>query len=349
MKMRIPILIIVFALTIGLAGCGTQGKPAPRSESTPTTASATRTPVVEKETPPLPGMTQEALTPAAAESAALTPDPNAVGEIVMIETPVVDLEAVKAVVMAAAPEVEEFGMSTNGRWSVSLAKYPCAQVANPEGKFSVERLEITDRMNQEAAPISEQVINCDGLGAAGYENLGWGIGGTKYFFFENAVGVPEGMPGEYMPPLMMFDALENTLTELGPGKPSADLSLIAYGDKEAPENINPRSLKIINWNGVVLYDLPLDLPATGSAYFTFAWAKGRNVLAMVETDCTQPDCKSKVSFVDPAWNLPKVLVSDFSPGLRRVSWLDGLTLHFLDEKGKGWLYSFATGEISESE
>ncbi|HMN14752.1 MAG TPA: hypothetical protein PKD55_20730, partial [Bellilinea sp.] len=174
MKIKRSILTVMLFAGLFLAACNT----APGTEIKPTDAATTPglsgvatkpQMTVSTDAPP-----QISATPAS--TATPTPDASAVGEIVMVEEPTLDVESISKVVTAGTPEIEDLAVSTNGRWKITLVKFPCAEVPDLEGKYSLDRVEVTNVTAQTTATVDEQVMLCGGLGAHGYKNLGWGLG-----------------------------------------------------------------------------------------------------------------------------------------------------------------------------
>lgn len=115
-----------------------------------------------------------------------------------------ELPPLIATLMATtAPQSGEALASPDGQWRAEVVIYACTDLGT-EGTVSYEELKLIESATAAQRVITQQQINCGGLGAFGLAVLCWSTDSNLLYFTDAREGVPDGA-GEWQRPIFQFD------------------------------------------------------------------------------------------------------------------------------------------------
>jgi WD40 repeat protein len=265
-------------------------------------------------------------TPTQATTSTLTPIPSPTADLVT---------AVKAnqqpVLYASYP-------SPDGMWRVDIIIYDCVKVVEGGDENAYEQMILVDLASKEERVAGEQLQNCGGLGAYGFEGRYWSPN-SRYFYYTDArQGLPDGC-GYWDTPLSRFDVATMGHEPLGTGSLSPD------GSKVATWNTTDDA--VIIWDiddGEITRFTPFK-SAAGSG--PLIWSPDSQSLVYIQVDSWCP--VSGMSYLvqaDLSDSGQSLLLESQNPTFADAEWDDTDVLSLFDQDGKAWRYNFITGELT---
>lgn len=139
-------------------------------------------------------------------------------------------EIIATVMESAEPELVQQVTSPDGSTRIEITAYPCVPV--DEISYSFEQLHIIENETNEANLMSEMLISCSGLGAAGFWVQHWD--GSYVYYHSERQGVPDG--AGYWTPRIQRAELSGiqilNIYDLGSAKFSPDKQWLAAWDTD---------------------------------------------------------------------------------------------------------------------
>ena len=111
--------------------------------------------------------------------------------------------AIATLLATTTPQVEEILRSPDGQWRAEVLVYACTEIAD-EGEVRYEQLLLIEAATNEQVAITQQQINCGGLGAFGLAALCWSADSQTLYFTDAREGTPDGNSGEWQRPIWQF-------------------------------------------------------------------------------------------------------------------------------------------------
>jgi hypothetical protein len=142
-----------------------------------------------------------------------TPDYAATSDF--IETTSID-----TIMSTVQPEVLETHSSHDGKWRVEVIRYDCINYAYQDyiGIIAYEQLKIVNLSNGAEKIVEDQLQNCDGVGAFGFDGLYWSSGNRYFYFSDWREGSPDGGCGNYLSlPIYRLDTLTQEIITIDGG------------------------------------------------------------------------------------------------------------------------------------
>lgn len=159
-----------------------------------------------------------------------TPTPDEAATLHAIETTSVKtlISTVHPVVLAAYP-------SPNGKWQVEVIRYDCIHFS-VERIIAYEQLKLINLMDGTEQTVDDQLQNCDGVGAAGFEGLYWSPSNRYFYYLDSRAGFPEGVCGDYYAlPIYRLNPMTSETLMVGGGHLSPDRTKLAMWDWQTNE------------------------------------------------------------------------------------------------------------------
>ena len=134
-------------------------------------------------------------------------------------------EIIEAVMVFSHPEIHQQLDSPDRTLTIELIIYPCVEISGQETSY--ERMILIDNRTGELQQITDQLINCGGLGGFGLWALRWSED-SKYLYYTDArEGSPDGFVGLWNPPLWRVRIADLQIENLGQAQFSPDSAWIA--------------------------------------------------------------------------------------------------------------------------
>ncbi|HXQ33982.1 MAG TPA: hypothetical protein VN843_08225, partial [Anaerolineales bacterium] len=297
-KIQQKVLLLILCITT-LTNSGCSG--IAQSTPSPTAPAATQTP-----------------SPKPVASSTSTPDDVATAHF-METASINDIVAtVRPIVLASYP-------SHDGKWRVDVIRYDCINYDYPDytGIIAYEQLKIVNLRNGAENIVQDQLLNCDGVGAFGYEGLYWSPSNRYFYYSDWREGTPDGGCGNYLSlPIYRLDSITQ--------------EIIAIDGSQ----ISPDQTKLAMWqwqeNEIVIWDLDRGEIGRiqGLAHTMFngaiAWSPDGQSLVYLQTtyECAPDYGTTYVTRLDLAEMSQTILLEFESPGFGAISWEtpDGIIL-----------------------
>lgn len=301
-----------------LAGCGLGRTPAGETALPAATGPA----AVVVETPLAP-------TPAAAATMTPTPLPTVTPGPSPTPEPSALLAAVAAPVLVAALP------SADGALRAEVLAFPCTVVGDDPNPIALEILRIVDPAAGVEYQLDSQQLACGGLGAFGLEPLAWSRDGRYLWYTTAREGGPDGACRPWARPVTRIDRVDwSTMT----------LESAAVG---------PYGQRIAGWLNGELIISALDgselgrlAPAALPPYVgPPVWSPDGAALVYLQytSQCGETPGESAVVLVNPSAGSQRVLLTQSTPEIGSVSWIDIRQLRLTALQGGEWVYDLTTG------
>ena len=307
------VLLIFYITTLISYGCeGTV-----QSTPSPTEVVATQTP-----------------TPKPAVTKTSTADDVATAHV--IQTASIDdiVATVQPTVLASYP-------SPDGKWQVEVIRYDCIHYPYQDyvGIIAYEQLKIINLSDGTEKIVEDILLNCDGVGAFGFDGLYWSPSSRYFYYSDWREGSPDGGCGNYLSlPIYRLDTLTQEIITIG------------------GSHISPDRTKLAMWEGkeIVIWDLDkgeiarIQGLAPNSVNGAIVWSPDGQALVYLQStfDCAPDYGTTYVTRLDLAKMSQTLLLKFQPPGFGGVSWdgLDQITL--MDGEGKLWNFDLKSKELT---
>jgi len=251
----------------------------------------------------------------------------------------IETASINTIMSTVQPEVLETHSSPDGKWQVDVIRYDCINYAYPDytGIIAYEQLKIVNLSNGAEKIVEDQLLNCDGVGAFGFDGLYWSSGNRYFYFSDWREGSPDGGCGNYLSlPIYRLDTLTQEIIMIGGGP------------------ISPDQTKLAMWqeNEIVIWDLDKgevgrvrglspDALAGG-----IGWSPDGQSLVYLQTtfDCAPDYGTTYVTRLDLTEMSQTLLLKFQPPGFGGVSWEVPDRITLMDGNGKFWAYDLSTKE-----
>jgi hypothetical protein len=194
----------------------------------------------------------------------------------------------------AASEPMSFSTTTTETHSTIVTGYPCVDVDGE--KLSYERLELKDLASGESTLVTDQLINCDGLGPFGLAVLRWSDNGAFLYYTDARQGVPDGLVFGSFLTVWRLTLADWTRENLGIGQFSYDTEHWVTWDEE--------HIRLTNTREETEFDLePADL-----VVIKVEWLPDSQGVLYIQADIPGPSTRSTVTYIDVETREQTVLV-----------------------------------------
>ncbi|MGQ0603876.1 MAG: hypothetical protein ACT4QE_19520 [Anaerolineales bacterium] len=272
-------------------------------------------------------------TPAAIERAAPT------NTLTHTETLTPDFAA--TLIALQRPTLLESFVAPNGRWWAEAVRYECARLPHVDPNLygadglALEQLKIVNVDDGSEKVVTQQLLNCGGLGAFGFGGRAWSLNSRYFYFTDTREGVPDGGVCHWNRTLLRVKVESGAVENLLPGVISPDKTLIAMPDGN----------ELVLWgadNGEVTR---LPGPAEG-VVAQAAWSPDGESLIYLHT---QSKCMpyDKATVVRIAWpSLEQtVLLESETPSFRALAFGVLNEIELTAEDGQLWRFDLITREL----
>jgi len=243
-----------------------------------------------------------------------------------------DVATVQPTVLANYP-------SPDGKWRVDIIRHDCINYSYPDymGIIAYEQLKIVNLNNGTEKIVEDQLLNCDGVGAFGFDGLYWSPSNRYFYYSDWREGSPDGGCGNYFAlPIYRLDTVTQEIITIGGSHISPDQTKLAFWRK----------------NEIVIWDLDQGEVARvrGLASNIFngeiAWSPdGQSLVYLQSTfDCAPDYGTTYVTRLDLAKMSQTLLLKFQPPGFGGVSWDGPELITLIDGEGKLWTYDLITKE-----
>jgi hypothetical protein len=262
------------------------------------------------------------------------PSPAATASTEFIPTPTIDVA--QALVGTVQPATFASYPSPDGEWRVDVVIYACA-IVDPETQQenSFEQLILVSAADSSRSVLDTQLLNCGGLGAAGFEGLFWTSDGEYFYYTSARDGVPDGC-GYWEKPLGRFNVIERQAEAVGGGPISPDGSKLATWIDH--------SLTLWDLSGDRIGSVPQSLEDAVPG--PIAWAPNGLSVAYLLSEDTCPRGTTYIVRMDLGTLNPVVVLSSISPSFTDIVWDVPNRILLTDEHSTTWSYNFDSGKLS---
>ena len=251
------------------------------------------------------------------------------------------LAQITAIKAAVIPETVQQFQDAASAYTIQVLRYACVPPPGSDFEIALEEL-VVSMPDGETFVADQQLLNCGGLGAFGYNGLFWSPDGRYFYFTEAREGVPDGGPcGLWLPWLYRVNLFDRTTEQL-PGN--------------GPRTADDRHLVL--WDGAdfVLWDLngteiTRSAPPT-SGYYLFSAAigpDGSRLLYVLRSDCFLPEADSLVGLLDLVTFEHTVVLEAGPNGFTEANWQNENEAVLIDSNGKAFQVNLNTGEVKPQE
>jgi hypothetical protein len=138
-------------------------------------------------------------------------------------------ERIEAIRNATQSELIQTVTSPDGVLQAEVVVFPCVDIGN-DLVMSYEQLNLVNPLTDESQVVTDQLIQCGGLGGFGLSIRFW-TNNSEYLFFTDArEGVPDGLSGGWIPPLWRVDVSTMHIERLGQARLSPSMRWLAIVD-----------------------------------------------------------------------------------------------------------------------
>ena len=254
----------------------------------------------------------------------------------------IETASINTLISTVQPDVLETHSSPDGRWRVEILRYDCINYNYPDyiGSIAYEQLKIVNLSNGAEKIVEDILLNCDGVGAFGFDGLYWSPSNRYFYYSDWREGTPDGGCGNYLSlPIYQLDTLTQEIITID------------------GNHISPDQTKLAMWqwqkNEIVIWDLDKGEIARVRGLMPnlvngeIAWSSDGQSLAYLQTtfDCALDYGTTYVTRLDLAEMTQTLLIRYESPGFGGISWKDSDQITLLDGEGKLWIYDLIRREI----
>ncbi|MFA5787877.1 MAG: WD40 repeat domain-containing protein [Actinomycetota bacterium] len=228
--------------------------------------------------------------------------------------------------------------SPDGEWRVDVVIYACT-IVDPETQQenSLEQLILVSAADGSRSVLDTQMLNCGGLGAAGFEGLFWTPDGAHFYYTRARDGVPDGC-GYWEKPLGRFNIIEGQAEYVGGGPFSPDGSRIATWIDH--------SLTLWDVSGDRIGSVPH--PIEDAFPGPIAWSPNGLSVAYLLSEGYCPLGTTHLVRMDLGTLNPVVVLSSIAPSFAGIVWDGPNRVIVSDEQSTTWSYDFDSGKLGPS-
>jgi hypothetical protein len=252
----------------------------------------------------------------------------------------IETASINYVIATVQPTVLASYPSSDGKWRADIIRYDCVNYTYPDyiGSIAYEQLKIVNLSDGTEKIVEDMLLNCDGLGAFGFDGLYWSPSNRFFYYSDWREGSPDGGCGNYLAlPIYRFDTLTQEIITL------------------SGSHISPDQTKLAIWQDdeIIIWDLDQGevarikglAPNTHSGEISWS-PDGQSLIYLQSTlDCAPDYGTTYVIRLDLAERSQSLLFKFDSPGFGGISWETPDEITLTDGEGKLWVYDLRTGEI----
>jgi len=283
--------------------------------------------------PTLPAVTPT-LSPKPTNTKIPTPDDLATAHFIETASVNTIISTVKAQVLASYP-------SSDGKWRIDIIRYDCIDYPYPDyvGIIAYEQLKLVNLSDGTEKIVEDLLLNCDGVGAFGFDGLYWSPSNRYFYFSDWREGTPDGGCGNYLSlPIYRLDTVTQEIITIG------------------GSHISPDRTKLGMWEGkeIVIWDLDkgeiarIQGLAANFINGAIAWSPDNQALVYLQStfDCAPDYGTTYVTRLDLAEMSQTLLLKFQPPGFGGVSWEVPDEITLIDGEGKLWNFDLKSREIN---
>lgn len=211
---------------------------------------------------------------------------------------------IEAVMAAAAPDILQVVPSPTGTVEAVITVYPCVAVGQ-DSDMAYERLDIRETATGAITPVTEQVINCGGLGAYGLSIRRWTEDGRFLYFSDGREGTPDGAATGAFAPLWRLDVDEMRLEALDNGSIAPNGAWVALWESGADA-----ALSLLPLSAEREAAQRVDLLPAGLSLASITWLPDSSGVLVIQVDDPNAPRASAVTYIDAAALEPRILLGN---------------------------------------
>src|SRR5688572_20540872 len=149
-----------------------------------------------------------------------TPTPDDVATVRFMET-----ASINDIVATVQPAVLASYPSSDGKWRIDIIRYDCIDYPYPDyvGIIAYEQLKLVNLSDGTEKIVEDLLLNCDGVGAFGFDGLYWSPSNRYFYFSDWREGTPDGGCGNYLSlPIYRLDTVTQEIITIGGSQISPD-------------------------------------------------------------------------------------------------------------------------------
>lgn len=248
---------------------------------------------------------------------------------------------IAAVTSAVQPEVIQDYPTADGKFRVQVIRYECTQIESSGDRLAYEQLLVT-AADGDQVPVAQQLQNCGGLGAFGFNGHFWTTDNRYFYFDESREGIPDGAScGLWLPGLSRVDTDTMVVERLpGSGSSTPDGSVMVLWAEPDFVLWNPQGSEIAR--------TALALDTFHLISFEIA-PGGDRLIYLLRDECFSPEAKTIVGLLDLHTMTSSTILESPPNGHVHVAWQSEDTAVLMNPAGSTFLLNISTGEIEPQE
>jgi hypothetical protein len=251
---------------------------------------------------------------------------------------VIGTAQVDAILSTVQPFVLAQYPSSDEKWRVDVIRYECSTFSGMVDAIAYEQLALVNLTDGSVKIIEDELQNCGGIGAYGFEGLYWSPNIRYFYYTPWRVGYPETCGNYLVRPIYRLDTVTQERFPLGGG------------------HLAPDGTKLAMWQGddIVIWDLDRGeigrVRSLAPDFFAgeIAWSPDSQSLLYLQTefDCAADYGTTYVVRLDFATLSQTLLIKYPPPGFGGVNWNVPGQITLQDGEGNYWIYDFSTKETT---
>ena len=255
----------------------------------------------------------------------------------------IETASINDIVATVQPKVLASYPSPDGKWRVDVMRYDCINYPYQDyvGIIAYEQLKIVNLSDGTEKIVKDMLLNCDGVGAFGFDGLYWSPSNRYFYYSDWREGSPDGGCGNYLSLLIYrLDTLTQEIVTIDGSHISPDQTKLAFWQWQK--------------NEIVIWDLDKGEIARVRGLVpnllngAIAWSPdGQSLVYLQKTfDCAPDYGRTYVIRLDLAAMEQTRLIRYESPGFGGIGWDAADQIKLLDGEGKLWIYDLIRRELN---
>lgn len=179
-------------------------------------------------------------------------------------------------------------LSPDGKQRVQVTVYPCTNIDDVERSY--ERLEMVDVSTNEIQVVREQLINCGGLGAFGFDIVHWSPDSSYLYFTEEREGYPDGLAIPWFPYLQRVHVQDERVDSLGQALISPSGTWIVLWDQT--------QISLLSVEGALSDTIHFPLLPGNMRMYSLLWLPNSSGVIYIQVDALLDPTHSTVTYLD---------------------------------------------------